>query len=171
MKNKYEIKDNYAIIFIKRRNGDKFETIIDVEDLDRLLRLNLTWHVAYYESSKNWYVCSTASKETKSKTKTIMLHRFLLDVEITKIRIDHINYNSLDNRKENLIETDNASNLKKRSRINRNNISGYRNVCWIQNKWRVQLQINGKNHLFLEKFESVDDAGEFAKQMRKKILW
>ena len=51
--------------------------------------------------------------------------------------------------------------------------SDYRNVCWSksENKWLVQLQINGKG-VCLGKFpyEELDQAGNFAEKMRQKIL-
>lgn len=62
----------------------------------------------------------------------------------------------------------NATNRTKR---NRNNTSGYRNVCWIksENMWVVQLQINGKNKR-LARFpkDQLEEAGKFAEEMRKK---
>ena len=97
---------------------------------------------------------------------TPYLHRWILNLD-DQVVVDHINHNSFDNRKSNLRITNDSSNLKNRKGKNSNNKSGYRNVCWIYNKWVVQIVINGKNTI-LGKFNDVDEAGAFAEEMRKK---
>lgn len=88
-----------------------------------------------------------------------------------EICVDHIHHDTLDNRKVNLRSTETIYNTKNRKSRNSNNTTGYRNV--IYNKtykkkpYHVQLQVNGKNKV-LGRFDDVDEAGEFAKQMREK---
>ena len=93
-----------------------------------------------------------------------------MDVTENKIRVDHKEHNTLDNRKKNLRICTDLDNNKHRSGINKNNTSGYRNVTWDKssNKWIVQLQINGKNKT-IGKFDNVDEAGLFAELKRKEI--
>jgi hypothetical protein len=96
----------------------------------------------------------------------------VMDFEFDKNKnqiIDHKNHKGLDNRKENLRLVNKSKNAKHRNGKNKNNKSGYRNVCWISkyNKWCVQLQINGRNTL-LGKFDDVHEAGRFAEEMRQK---
>ena len=56
-----------------------------------------------------------------------------------------------------------------RRKRNKNNKSGYRNVCWDGYKWVVQLSIKGKNtHLGRFDYEDLDKAGKFAEEMRQK---
>ena len=88
---------------------------------------------------------------------------------IQDVRVDHINHNTLDNRKCNLRVITQKKNLRNRNSRNINNKSGYRNVSWNSryNNWSVQLQINGKNKI-LGRFDNVDEAGRFAEEMRKK---
>ena len=75
---------------------------------------------------------------------------------------------TLDNRRKNLRITDHSDNLKNRQGKNKNNKSGYRNVCMMSGKWRVQLMVEGKRILFKEKFTDVNEAGKFAEDMRIK---
>lgn len=84
-------------------------------------------------------------------------------------RVDHINHNTLDDRKSNLRIITSGSNSMNRKGRNSNNKSGYRNVSWHKsiNKWVVQLQIDGKNRV-LGQFDDVHEAGRFAKEMRIK---
>ena len=85
--------------------------------------------------------------------------------------IDHINHNTLDNRKENLRVIADSNNSKNRKTKNSNNKSGYRNVSWSksENAWKVQISINGKN-TYLKSFpyEQLEEAGRYAEEMRQK---
>lgn len=64
-----------------------------------------------------------------------------------------------------------ARNAQNRKSRNKNNKSGYRNVCWSKSekKWLVQLQINKRNTV-LGKFsyDELEQAGKFAEEMRQK---
>lgn len=99
-----------------------------------------------------------------------VLHRFIMDAKENQY-IDHINHNTLDNRKDNLRVLSNKENLTNRNGKNNNNKSGYRNVCWVnkEHKWLVQLQVDGVSTV-LGRFEKddVEAAGEFAERMREK---
>lgn len=111
-------------------------------------------------------------KNGKPRYKVRRLHRYLIGngEEIPKSRVvDHINHNTLDNTRKNLRVTTIKYNSRNRSGKNKNNTSGYRNVCWLkdENKWIVQLQVNGKNKV-LGRFDDVDEAGKFAEEMRQK---
>lgn len=45
--NEYKIFDDYTEIYIVKRNGEKFTTLIDTEDLPKLIKLNFSWNVAF----------------------------------------------------------------------------------------------------------------------------
>lgn len=94
----------------------------------------------------------------------------MLGLTNEKCQIDHINHNTLDNRKENLRMVKQDENLKHRKGKNSNNTSGYRNVSWNKyyEKYVVQLQVNGKNTIF-GYFDDVHEAGRIAKEKRKEI--
>lgn len=80
--------------------------------------------------------------------------------------IDHINHNTLDDRKENLREVSNAENMRNRKWLQSNNKSGVVGVSWAadRNKWYVQLKFNGKpipgGH-----YESFEDAVAARRQL------
>ena len=63
--------------------------------------------------------------------------------------LDHINGVRDDNRIENLRASSHSDNGKNRG-SNRNNTSGHQGVSWHRplSKWRVQLNVNGKNKHF-----------------------
>lgn len=99
------------------------------------------------------------------------IHHFHMDIMNAKgdEKVDHINYNTMDNRKNNLRITTNENNNKHRKSKNKNNKSGYRNVSWNGSGWSVQIQIDGKNTT-LKRFkkDQLDEAGAYAEKMRKK---
>lgn len=84
--------------------------------------------------------------------------------------IDHINHDTLDNRKSNLISTDNRTNILNRKSANKNNSTGVRNVTFEKatNKYIIQLQVDGKNKVF-GKYDSIDEAAENAEIHRKEV--
>lgn len=45
MKNAYETRGDTTVIFIKRRNGDVYEFLIDTDDLPKLLKDGGSWCV------------------------------------------------------------------------------------------------------------------------------
>lgn len=78
----------------------------------------------------------------KQKMKTLGMHRFLMNPPEEKV-VDHINGNTLDNRKENLRVVSQHQNLQNR---NKAKSSKYPGVYWHKNekKWRARIQIRGK---------------------------
>jgi len=86
---------------------------------------------------------------------------------LPNVYIDHINHDTLDNRKSNLRASSNDENTKHRKSKNSNNKSGFRNVAIIKGWYTVQLMIDGKNQS-LAKFKYAEDAGEYAETARQK---
>lgn len=73
--------------------------------------------------------------------------------------IDHINHNTLNNRKENLREVSNTENQRNRKGLQSNNKSGIAGVGWAKdrNKWYADLTLNGKT-IHGGSHESFEDA-------------
>lgn len=172
MKNRYEIKDDKIIIYLYRKNGDRYETIVDIRHLKMLLNFDVNWYPSWSDNAKKYYVAATkylGKVDGKVKYETHYLHRLITGANGFHSQVDHKNGKPMDNTDENLIITTHSNNSRNRKKSNINNKSGYRNVCWNKqrNKWMVQLQVDGKNKV-LGYFEDVDKAGEFAKEMRSK---
>ena len=170
IKNTYEIIDDYVIINIKRVNGDIFKTLVSLSDLEKMKNFNYSWYVHYCKNSSSYYVLSTVYLGTfngKPKYKSMPLHKFIMDAE-DNTYVDHINHDSLDNRRENLRVVTNNENTKNRKSKNSNNKSGYRNVSKQGKFWVVQMQIDGQN-IILNRFplDKLEEAGFYAKEMRR----
>ena len=163
--------DGTASIELRRRNKESLWTIIDIENLEYVMKL--TWCARYNDANNMYYASHTVySKEAKTTVGTIDLQYYLLNREKdSNISIDHINNNSLDNRILNLRKSITKENTKNRNGANSNNKTGYRNVFYDKRKknnpYVVQIQINGKNTR-LGSFDKLEDAGAFAEEMRQK---
>lgn len=170
MKNNYKIIGNDTIIYLKTKTEVVYETVIDTEDLDRLLLFNTTWHARYSEFTNSHYVAACEYMgiiNGKPKYKTRSLHIFIMSSNPeNKLMVDHIDRNTLNNRKSNLRIINQSNNLQNRNGRNKNNKSGYRNVSFYKGKYLVQLQVDNKNKC-LGTFDNVEDAAVFATQMRK----
>ena len=81
--------------------------------------------------------------------------------------VDHIDHDTLNNRKENFRVIEHINNLTNRKSRNKNNKSGYRNVCCVDGKYRVQVSIDGKNTV-VGVFDDVHEAGRIAEEARQK---
>jgi len=75
-----------------------------------------------------------------------LMHRRILGLKHADgKKVDHINGNGLDNRKQNLRICSQAENLCN-SKVRRDNTSGYKGVSWHRNrrKWQAHIGVDGK---------------------------
>lgn len=137
--------DELGIGHIKMSNTDK-EMLCDAECLEELLK--------YYWNEMKGYARSSIGR------KKIYAHRIVMGVGNYEInnQIDHINGNTLDNRKQNLrVVTSRQNGLN--SSIRKDNTSGVTGVYWDKKKqkWLSRVFENGKGN-FLGYFDKFDDA-------------
>lgn len=162
-----DTENNIAKLELHRRNEESLWTIVDLEDLERVINYPYTWYAKLNKSIGKYYVYASEYQPKTKRCKPIFLHQFIMKAN-GKI-VDHKNNDGLDNRKSNLrMATDKNNSTNRRSR-NKNNSSGYRNVSWSESygKWIVQMQVNKKNTI-LGKFDDVHEAGKFSEEMRQK---
>lgn len=152
MKNNFEIRGDVVAIFLNRRDGNVFETLIDTEDMDKVDSFKGRFY-AQNPYRNMFYACGNYKKSL------IKLHRLIMDFPKDLV-IDHINHDTLDNRKANLRIVTQGENLKNRNPLNRGNkASNIPNVCWHKSsgKWQVRLMVNGKRK-FICNSDTVEDA-------------
>ncbi len=137
-------------------------TLIDKEDYLRVSQFK--WY-AHYNSNKQYYAL------TGSKYKRQSLHRLIMSCP-KGLCVDHINHDTLDNRKINLRICTKAENCRnRRSNIG---ISKYKGVTFHKGKWRSRICLQRKD-MHLGYFDTEQEAaltynmcakmlhGEFAK--------
>lgn len=117
--------------------------LIDTEDVERVSEFK-------WSKTNNNYVISSGRNR-------VLLHRFLLEPK-DGLDIDHINRNTLDNRKENLriaTHAENSRNIKKPT----DNRTGIIGVHWdnARELWKAEIKKDGKN-IFLGRFSDLQEA-------------
>lgn len=167
MKNRYEIKGDETVIFLRKKDGTILEALIDTADLPKAQEYQGKWSPRLDPSSSCHYV-EGAIRLGEKKT-SLKLHRFIMDPPPNK-QIDHINQNPLDNRRVNLRVVDPFENCQNRG-MRIDNTSGYRGVTWDESmkNWRVRVRSKGKT-LFTKNFDDVHEAGKVAEEMRMKFM-
>tara|TARA_Y100000310_G_scaffold301556_1_gene338130 strand:- start:62 stop:643 length:582 start_codon:yes stop_codon:yes gene_type:complete len=133
--------------------GD-FTVTIDAEDWERVSQH--TWGVImntykplseYKELPKRFYV-RTSTRGEDGKQRGVFLHRFLINTP-EGMHTDHINGDSMDNRKKNLRVCTSAENQANRGK-NKNNTSGFKGVCRSlrssKEKWIAKIKYQRKTH-------------------------
>jgi HNH endonuclease/AP2 domain len=150
MKNDFKIMGKTVIIYVNY-GGRRRSVFIDKEDLPVMKSFDGAWFLLRdntVKSREKFYVA-----HTKSGSKTVLLHRLLMNPGAGLI-VDHIDGNPLNNRRKNLRLLTHAENMQNRSGLETRNKSGYRGISWDKrrNKWRAKVKLNGK--VVYEKFFS-----------------
>jgi hypothetical protein len=156
MKNDYEIRGRDTAIFLNTNNG-QLECLIDTADFDKVSNLPGTWYAKYFKSTDSHYV-RMYTKISKGNWREISIHRYLFD-NPNGLVIDHINHNTLDNRRKNLRVLTHSQNLQNRKGATSLSSSGIRGVSWHkrEKKWRAKIRVNGIDK-HLGSFNDIEDA-------------
>lgn len=141
--NHYTFDDKCAYIHLDNKNE---VAIIDKEDYEKVKNHRWCLSGRYFSSGfiKNW------------KYGTYGLHRVIMDCYDKNFIVDHINRNTLDNRKENLrvvSKSQNAMNCK----LNYKHKYGYAGIYKSKTGWRALIPIKTKPKS-LGVFKTLDEA-------------
>lgn len=164
MKNSYEVRGNGTAIFINTRKLGLIETLIDTDDLNLVSEsVPGNWKAII---KKDDY-CQVVGRDKDYKT--ITLHRLLMGFPDGYV-VDHINGNPLDNRwSQNLRILTQQENIQHRVRLQSNNKSGIRGVCWYEQtqRWSAQIHVKGKK-IHLGYYTDLNEADRVVTEARKK---
>ena len=159
-KNEILINNDYAIIICKSKTFGRFEVLIDIEDLPKIKKYY--WGVKPDGNNKTkFYIQSTL------KGKRIHLHRHILGLNKFTLDsyVDHINGNTLDNRKQNLrvcTHKENLQNLK----LSKRNKCGIRHISWCNSQQRWRVLVKG---MYLGSFKTVEEAKQVLDKHLQKV--
>lgn len=159
-RNKYRIEGNTAIVEIVKRNGEKYETIINVERLPQVIARYPSIFIVT-EGYVGGYIRGTRKKE--------LLHRFLTDAP-KGMDVDHIDGNKLNNCDDNLRIVTRAENMQNlQSAYSSNESTGIWGVYWSsrRKKWRAEV---GKGKLYARIYtKDIYEAIEFVRTVKKLL--
>lgn len=118
MKNYYEVHGEKTFIRLDRKDGSHLWTVIDTEDLPKVMAYKGKFFASYDPCTDNFYVLMMKQLQDGRRT-TLKLHRIITDCP-KGMQVDHINHRTLDNTRENLrvcTQQDNLDNrrLKRRA--------------------------------------------------------
>lgn len=141
-------------------NSKKYGTkivLLDDEDYEMIISKNINVHLRYDKTINGFYAqiktypLGCTKKNGKDVRSTINLHRFITNCPKDKV-VDHINRNTLDNRKCNLrICTQRENNCNKR------NNTKHIGIRKINNRYYARAVVNGKE-ISLGAYASLDEA-------------
>lgn len=151
--NEYIFKKDYIIIILNSKKYGQYFAMVDKEDLDKIK--NFCWTVIYDKNYKGFYVVARENRTGK----LIRLHRLITDCPLGMV-VDHINHNTLDNRKQNLKICTNIENMQNI----KSNKTGVVGVCYhkIQRKYQSYISINNKKK-YLGSFDTLEEAKNIRK--------
>ena len=97
-------------------------------------------------AESNWYLhkkgYATRQQPGGGRNRKLMLHRVILNAP-ARVKVDHINRDTLDNRRENLRLASDAGNCQNRT-LAKNNRSGFKGVRRDRGKWRAIIHTAGR---------------------------
>lgn len=160
-KKNYQIneKGNFIEIEIKNKKQEKFIMLLDKEDLEKVRNSAFT---VYKHHTGSYYV----RLYDRISKKNIPVHRFIMNCPADKV-IDHINHNTLDNRKSNLricTVLENCQNQKLRI----TNKTGFTYISKIPNKEKWIFSISKKALKYYKTFNSLIKAVKYRDEYLKK---
>lgn len=129
------------------------------------------WHARL--SLCKWYYDGRYARRKASRVNgrqsVIFMHREILGISDTKLSVDHVNRDKLDNRRQNLRLASGTENNMNRAKFS-TNTSGYKGVTWHKGikKWQAQMGYKGKN-IYIGSFSSAKEASEAYKNKARKL--
>lgn len=121
-----------------------YDVLLDDDDYEQFVLKCKPWSPYIQHGSQVYFVRIRMENGIRHTDK---LHRVIMGMSTkNNLYVDHINGNTLDNRKSNLrvcSRNENARNKKTQS----NNVSGYKGVCYRKDKgiYQARIWLNGTN--------------------------
>lgn len=108
-----------------------------VDDEDYELLSPHKWHAS--QANAKFYAARNSGRPPNRMP--LRMHRIICPVP-PGMQVDHINGNTLDNRRANLRPATHAQNVHNRG-ITRFNMSGYKGVTWNHRRWMARIEVDG----------------------------
>ena len=165
------LPDGMAKLWATNRKNEEIAAIlVDQDDLPVLLRHR--WSLSYrgVGEKQRIYVITqmnSAHMAAGAPRRTTFIHRFLLDPP-AHLQVDHVNGDSLDNRRENLRAVTRAQQMQNQ-RVRAGNNTGHRNVAKLSTgAYRVLVSCGGKSSASTH--PTLDEAVLAAAELRHELF-
>jgi len=132
----------YGYAFRRIRLAQPRYAIVDPDDYERLSKYE--WEARRTRNSPYYAARQDINRSTRKYT-LIFMHREIIEIG-DGLFADHINHNSVDNRKANLRPATQTQNNRNRKKFNLPTKSKYKGVYWKPRikKWVAQIGVNRK---------------------------
>lgn len=162
MKNRAIEIDRETVALVIRYKGNELYCYIDKQDLDVVSSIRGTWNLAV---NRTGHIDGVKTKVQKSlKRKQVWLHNVVFEKKNPNNVVDHIDHNTLNNRKCNLREVtrkENAQNLS----VALSSATMHRNVTIEGKRYRVRI-----NRVSYKSYASLEEAISVADRERTKVF-
>ena len=146
-------------------------TFVDDENYVKLSKYK--WFAQ--QSRDSYYAGRKSPRDKSGKQTTILMHRIIMECP-SNMQIDHINHNTLDNRKQNLRVCSQSQNNMNQI-LQKNTSSKYKGVCLIKSEyketvytyWQANIVIN-KKQLYLGIFKSEINAAKAYNRKARELF-
>lgn len=161
--NRVRIEGDVAYIELTNQERTEVvaETVIGAEDLELVRSTCLRWFAVWWPKVNRYKACGKIGK------KNVSLHRVLMRPGPGE-EVDHINGNTLDNRRANLRIVTPTQNRQNLTRLRAHNTSGFRGV-WLdrrRNKWGAEIRVNNEK-IWVGYHDTAEEAAEAAAHARR----
>ena len=121
--------------------------LVDDEDYEELK--SMKWYAGYCKNVGGFYAIHSIYMGKEKGKKTVRMHRYVMKTKDPKIKVDHIDGNTLNNQKNNLRLCENYQNCTNRHTLRSGNTTGYRGVSEYfygkTKKWTATLTVKGEH--------------------------
>jgi hypothetical protein len=124
-----------------------YVALVDDEDYARVSQYKWHAHILRKRDGSVLVVYARGYLPGNSRQR-LYLHRVILGIKDSKIRVDHRDHNGLNCRRYNIRDSQGSNN--KNTRIRLTNTSGFKGVSWSKDKekWTVRLKVDGHYKFF-----------------------
>jgi hypothetical protein len=168
MTNDYYIEDDIVYILLQERNGNRIVTKIDLEDLEKVSSFEGVWY--FRKDVTHSYVIGSPKIINKVRPPQVRLHRFITHAVGRQSVVDHLNHDTLDNRKSNLEVTTVSRNAQNLLGAHKDSKTGVRNVHFNRHgNYEVRIGLNNKVINF-GTYKDIETATKVAEEARKTVF-
>jgi hypothetical protein len=142
-------------------------SLVDDQDYDELMKYK--WCADKVRTK--WYATRGVWEPLTKTTKKLRMHQVILKDQYTKHRhyTDHINHDTLDNRRRNLRVCTNSENMRNCHKSH--NTSGYIGVVRDKKrgKWLAQIGFNWE-HIFIGRYDNIVEAAKAVDKKARELF-